>query len=126
MKIKDFAKSRRLTCRQDVDHTPIVAGKSGHLFEYDDSLFGVEVHRNWARASKRFREAGMTITQNGDDEGVAIFDPNSGECVKLALKYADVKRKKTPSTAQLDALARKRGRFEPQGQSGSGEIPSAA
>jgi hypothetical protein len=46
----------------------------------------------------------MQITQNCDQEGVATFDPEKPEQVRLALKYTDVKRRRRVSEAELRRL----------------------
>lgn len=117
MTITDFAKQHRLKVERDTnDETIIISGRLGesHLFEYDDARMGVAVipdtdrpHR-WTAARKAFRNAGMTITQNGDCEGIATFDPDNQVQVRAALDYADVRRRREPSSAQLEVLAKAR------------------
>jgi hypothetical protein len=48
----------------------------------------------------------MQITQDGDQEGVATFDPENPEQVQLAMKYADVKPQRRVSEAQRRRLRR--------------------
>jgi hypothetical protein len=46
----------------------------------------------------------MEIRQDGDHEGTATFDPENREQVRLAFKYADVKRKRQVSEATRGRL----------------------
>jgi hypothetical protein len=45
----------------------------------------------WVHARKKLIEAGLTIKQNGDAEGVALFNPEDKAQAKLALKMAGVR-----------------------------------
>ena len=47
----------------------------------------------------------MDITQDGDQEGVATFDRGNSEQVRVALKYAGVKRKRRVSEAERRRLS---------------------
>ena len=58
----------------------------------------------WNAARAAFLCAGMEITQDGDQEGTATFDPENPEQVRLALKYADVKRRRRVSEAERQRL----------------------
>jgi hypothetical protein len=114
MTLKQFAAKRNLR----ISHPPVddyvIQGKYGHLFEYDDAQFGVLImppgsgSRRWALASKQFRAANMVITQDADGEGVAAFDPNNREQLRLALRHAGISRKRKATPAQLQALAASR------------------
>jgi len=113
--IEAFASERKLRAECDPeDKTLIIRGNTGHIFEYDDDRLGVIVQpktdssRSWNKARKAFGAAEMTITQNGDAEGAATFDPKRPDQVELAMKYAEIKQKKVATPAQLEALARYR------------------
>lgn len=112
MNLSKFAEKYRLNLKPGEDGTDIIPGAEGdsHVFEYADDLLGVMImphtgtaHR-WRTARAAFLAAGMAITQNGDAEGVATFDPNNADQVRLALRYARVRRKKTVSKDQADRL----------------------
>jgi len=112
--IEAFAQKKKLETKRDRDRTLIVKGTRGHVFQYSDDRLAVMVQpktensRAWNKARKDFAAAGMTITQNGDAEGAATFDPKRPEQVNLAMKYAGIKQKKVATPAQLEALARYR------------------
>ena len=112
MNLSDFAAKQRLPMRQDHDGTEIIPGSEGssHVFQYNDDLLGVMImpetgtaHR-WRSAKAAFLAAGMGVTQSGDAEGVGTFDPSNRDQVRLALRYARIRRKKTLSKDQADRL----------------------
>jgi hypothetical protein len=113
--INQFAALYKLRLRRDPDDaTEIIPGRIGrsHVFEYGAGLLGALIMRKhptahyWNNAKRAFRAVGMAITQNAECEGCATFDPNNAEQVRVALKYATVKRKRQPSPAQLASLAK--------------------
>lgn len=78
--------------RSHDDDTDNIVGKYGEIYEYDDDSLGVmlipEPPRRglWVRSRKWFENLGMTITQNGDQEGAAIFDPADPHQAKAAIR----------------------------------------
>jgi hypothetical protein len=111
--ISDFASQHRFQTQLDKgDGTTIIPGRKGasHLFEYGEGLLGVPVMPNagtahwWNAARESFRRGGMEIRQDCDGEGVATFDPDNSEHVRLALKYAGITRKRNVSGATLNRL----------------------
>ena len=109
--LEEFARKHRLTTKRDSDESLIITGRNGNIFQFDEEKLGVVVQpgannpRAWNTARRAFERAGMTITQDGDCEGVATFDPKSSEQAKLAMQYANVKPKKVAMPAQLAAIA---------------------
>ena len=103
MTIQDFATRYRLHTRLDDDQTTIVPGKYGHIFDYDDDSLGVLIMPKkprlyyWGFRRTAFLQAGFTVTQNGDHEGAATFDPQNPAHAKLAIRSAGIKVKKTLS-----------------------------
>jgi len=113
MNIETFARQYRLhTVRDPEDRTAIIRGRKGksHLFEYGEGLLGVLVMPEvstahwWNACRTAFLGAGMQITQDGDQQGAATFDPRNPEQVRLALKFADVKRQRKVSEAERRRL----------------------
>jgi hypothetical protein len=111
--IEALAASYRLRIVRDPeDHTVIIPGRRGksHLFDYGLGRLGVVVAPNaetahwWNAARAAFRQVGVEISQDGDQEGVATFDPDQPEHVRLALKYAEVKRKRKVSEQERQRL----------------------
>lgn len=114
MTIYEFASRYRLHVkRSPEDGTLVILGRKGrsHLFEYDEESLGVMVMPNtrtahwWNAARAAFLSAEMQITQDADGEGVATFDPENTDQVRMALKYADVKRRRSVSEAERRRLA---------------------
>src|SRR6516165_5415545 len=103
MTIQDFATKYRLHTRLDDDQTTIVPGKYGHIFDYDDDSLGVLIMPKkprlyyWGFRRTAFLQAGFTVTQNGDHEGAATFDPQNPAQAKLAIKSAGIKPRRIPS-----------------------------
>ena len=113
MNIETFARQYRLcTVRDPEDPTAIIRGRKGksQLFEYGEGLLGVLVMLElstahwWNACGTAFLRAGMQITQDGDQEGVATFGPKNPKQVRLALKYADVKCQRRVSEAERRRL----------------------
>jgi len=64
----------------------------------------------WVHARKKLINAGFTVKQDGDAEGVVLFDPEDKAQAKLALKLAGIRtrqlsaERKAALTAQLAAV----------------------
>ena len=71
-------------------------------------------HR-WNAARSAFAKSGMEIRQDGDQEGTATFDPQDSEQVCLALRYAEVKRKRKVPEQERQRLAELGFKRPPQG-----------
>lgn len=109
--IQEFADNHRLKTRVDDDLTKIIPGKVGHIFEYDDELFGVMVmpdppKRNfWGYTRASLIEAGFQVLQDGDGEGTAAFSAANPKQVKLAIRAAGIKRRRMLSPADRERRA---------------------
>ena len=84
--IEHFAERHRLRISTEPDGTTIIPGRVGfHLYEYSDAelalmLCGGPIHTGrWARVRSKCLAAGMTLRQNGEDEGALSFDPTNRE-----------------------------------------------
>jgi hypothetical protein len=112
MDLRSFAQAERLKLRKDEDGSLIVPGKKGHLWEYGDCFLAVTLleltPRKWSHRRKLCLEAGMHLHQDGDFEGTCLFDPSDPTQVEVAIRVAEIKRRRIPSTAQLEVLARAR------------------
>ena len=68
----------------------------------------------WANARKKLVNAGFAIKQDGDAEGIALFDPEHKAQARLALKLAGIRtrelspERKVALAAQLIAARAKR------------------
>ena len=101
--IHTFAQQNRIRTFRDTDGTTIIRGRDGcHLYEYSDSELGLLVSseandprpRRWTGIRKRCLAAGMTLRQNGDDEGALSFDPNNRKQARLAIKVSSARPKR--------------------------------
>ena len=101
--IHTFAQQNRLPISRETDRTTVIAGRVGcHLYEYSDSELGLMVlsdakdsrPRRWAGIRKKCLEAGMTLRQNGEDEGALSFAPNNRQQAHLAIKIAGARPKR--------------------------------
>jgi hypothetical protein len=88
-----------LVKRSPDDDTDNIVGKYGEIYEYDDETLGVRVIPEpprrglWVRSREKFEALGMTITQNGDQEGAAMFDPSDPRQSKAAIKAIQAKKR---------------------------------
>jgi len=112
MDIQEFATKHRLRVKRAEDGEQIILGKFGHLYLHDDSTLGLLFmpprRRLWSRARRKLEAAGFVIWQDGDDEGSALFGGANTVQARLALKVIRARLRRTPSAAQLEALAKAR------------------
>ena len=110
MKVEKFAIIFRLQTSSDESGEPIVAGKYGHLFAYDDRHLGLmympdpksqrkSSPAGWISRRKLLIAAGFSIVQNGDAEGTGIFGPGNAKQAALAIRLAGCQRTKRCSLA---------------------------
>lgn len=112
MNLKTFAETNRLNVVRDECGDEIIPGANGHIGDgYNDGL-GVYVNgessRSWTFTRHKMESAGMRIRQNGDVDGVAVFDPTDPAQPRLAIEVAGIKTRRIsapPTPAQLAARA---------------------
>jgi hypothetical protein len=99
--IHAFAKQNRLRTCREADGTTVVRGQDGcHLYEYGEGEIGLMIlsdgthGRRWAGIRKKCVAAGMTLRQNGDDEGSLSFNPTSRKQSRLAIKVTGARPKR--------------------------------
>jgi len=109
--LRQFAEKHTLRVRRCCeDDTENVVGKFGEIYEYAPGLFGVMVipprrkgnglytmtpcRGLWVRCRAQFMKAGMTVTQDGDQEGAATFDPTNAEQATVAIQAIRAKRRR--------------------------------
>ena len=106
--VQRFAQTNRLKTKIDADGTPIIPGKLGHIYQYDENRLGVMVMpansrvRYWSATRRRLANLGFSIVQNGDCEGAAVFSPSDHEQTRAAIRTAGIKRKRQLSSAQIN------------------------
>ena len=105
----DFARRENVRLRRDECSDSVLVGKCGHVFDYGSGRFGLcltlHTKRQWSAAKRKLLAARFTITQDGDTEGVATFDPADAVQVSVAFKLAGIRHRRKPSPANLAALA---------------------
>lgn len=123
MTIKTFAESYRVRTRQDSCGDVIIPGKRyatdmpdrieyrSHVYDHDDGEhFGVCLTftsaRKWGSVRRKLEAAGFTIRQNGDTEGIGLFNPQDKAQSRLALKLAGVRTRRELSPERREAQAR--------------------
>jgi hypothetical protein len=116
MDLKEFAQKHSLQIRRSrQDDTDNIVGRFGEIYEYDDGelalmLCGVPTGTGrWSRVRSKCIAAGMTVRQNGDDEGALSFDPANKEQAALAVKLAGARPRRRLSPkhrAKLQAANR--------------------
>ncbi len=110
MILNNFAQQHRLTIGKDDCGDPIIPGKYGHLYKYSSIKLGVCIMSSsgnryrWNRTRAAFKAAGMNITQNGEQEGCATFDPKDATQVKTAILRAKVRTRRQVSPERREAI----------------------
>lgn len=111
--VQSFADRHRLKTRVSTeDGARIIPGKVGHVFEWDDGVFGVLImpkpprKQYWGFARRELLAAGFEIQQDGDGEGSATFDPSNPQQAKAAIRAAKVLRTRAFSPEHLEKLKR--------------------
>ena len=83
--------------------TDNIVGKFGEIYEYGDGTLGVMVLPDpprrgvWVRIRDKFARIGITITQNGDQEGAAVFDPSILQQAQAAIDAIRARKIRTLS-----------------------------
>ncbi len=121
-RLRTFAEAHRLRTRRDEDNTLMIPGKVGHIWEFDEDLLAVTLlnltNGKWSGEKRGRRkpccDVGMKLHQDGDCEGTLLFDPEDAEQVELALRVAEVKRRRwmSPENKQRFVEAGKATRFK--------------
>lgn len=109
---RDFAQKynvSRTAFSRDESGDLILQGKDAHIYAFSEIRLGVcpecGTTKGWNAARQKLETAGFRITQDGEQEGGAIFDPANREQARLALKLAGVREKRKLSPKQLANLA---------------------
>jgi len=117
MTLPQFADHYRLKLVHDECGDPIVHGRLGNdsnISEYSDTELtlcwlpdGKTPARSglWKRTKAKCVAAGMTLHQDGDAEGIFIFDPADAGQAKLAIKCVKAKAKRQMTPERLAALS---------------------
>jgi len=104
-----FAETHHLSLKKDGCGDHVIPGASGHIFDgYADGRLGVYVDgespKAWTYARRKLEQTGMTIRQNRDVDGVAVFDPANREQARVAIRITGARVRRMagpPSPAQI-------------------------
>ena len=128
MDIKAFASTHNVRTKHDGCGDIIIPGKQfatdmpkrleyrSHVFDYQDGqhfalclMFAAAgdsgKSAKWTYAKHKLTAAGFSICQDGEAEGIALFDPANKAQARLALRLAGVKTRRTMSPEKAHALA---------------------
>jgi hypothetical protein len=82
-----------------------------HVYEHGAGRFGVmlmfDSARKWSNAKKTLIAGGFAIRQNGDTEGMALFDPEDKAQARLALKIAGARIRRQLSPEKREAVVKR-------------------
>ena len=122
--LREFAARERIRISTHPDDgTMIVAGKFGHIYEFDDRRLAV-LHmpecrhpgpRFWNSMRERCKAAGMHVEQDGECEGSLTFSALNPVHVALALRLAGVKRMRQLDDGNLQEGRRYRPEIRAEG-----------
>ena len=115
MQIEQFAEQHRLRTRRDECNDTIIPGRVGQIYDNGAGRRGVMYMpdpdgnrdpspKRWNNRKRKLTAAGCQIKNDGDGEGIALFDPDNAVQVRLAIQVAGIKRIRMsapPSPAQV-------------------------
>jgi hypothetical protein len=109
MNVEQFAEAFKVNTKRDDCNERIVQGKNGsHIFDGYDNRLSValmfDTKRRWNTVKRKLESAGITIRQDGDTEGIAIFDPADRKQARLALKLAGIRIRRALTPEQRQAM----------------------
>jgi hypothetical protein len=124
LNIQQFAEANRLRTKEDSCGERLIPGKQfctdtpkrveyrSHVYEHGTGQLGVcllfNSARKWEAAKRKMVDAGLTIRQNAHTEGTALFNSGDKNQVRLVLKLAGIKTRRTATAAQLAMLHKAR------------------
>lgn len=87
----------------------VVYGTFGQLFEHDEdhvgAMYMVEPPRKgWKRMKDKLLAVGAVVSQNGDMEGVVLFEFNNGKALRAACSVLKIANKRSMTPAQREAV----------------------
>lgn len=102
MELKQWAQAHNVWVTPDVCGDPIIPGKAlqlecCHVFDFEDGAhFGLclmlDHGRSWSAAKTKALAAAFTLKQDGDREGILLFDPANETQSELALSLAGIRQ----------------------------------
>src|ERR1700739_2989956 len=104
MVLENWAVNQKLKVKRDSCGEPLIVPGNprrsediSHLYQHDDKTLGLvllyDTPTLWANAKKRLTGLGFTVHQDGETEGVLLFDPENQSQVQAAIKVAGLKKR---------------------------------
>jgi hypothetical protein len=115
MLLENFAVEHHLTTRRDSCGEPLIVPGNprrsediSHIYEHSDGVLGLVLLYDtpllWKNAKKRLLGLGFTVHQDGETEGILLFDPKNAVQVQAAIKIAGLKHKRQISETRRTLL----------------------
>jgi hypothetical protein len=128
--VKEFAQQHGLRTKRDECDELYIPAKRGQIFDYCDGRFGVMVLKDtvlgWGYARKALERAGFEITQDGDEEGTGLFNPEDAKQAKIAFKVVQPYRKKAYSQEAIEKMRERLRKVNSARQTTIGEASQGA
>jgi hypothetical protein len=128
MELREFAKRYRLKTSDECGET-VIWGKHGQIYQWGSGRLGALYSldetcrhrrrpkpaqpsaRKWGNARRALQSGGFELIQNGDWEGALLFDGESAEQARLAIRILGIKRRRKLSPEQAAKAAERLARF---------------
>jgi hypothetical protein len=119
LNIKEFAQKYRVNTKRDSCGEDIVVGSirpdgparpecASHIYQNDSVQFGLflpfRTKTKWTFAKKKLVAAGFTIKQDGDTEGIALFNPEDRKQVRVAFRVGCIRVRQEVTPERREAL----------------------
>ena len=112
MNLTTFAEQHRVKVTKDSCGDPIIQGKAhpdANISEHDGGMLAMcfmgDSTGRFRNVRKACLAAGFRLVQEGDSEGIFVFDPSDKAQAKLAIKSARVRVKRQMTPEQVAVLS---------------------
>ncbi len=118
--LKQFAETYRLKIKPDSCGDQIIPGKprkadkhedKNHIYDHGDGQFGLYINftsasssAKWTYSRARLLESGFKSWQDGDFDGIVLFNPSNKKQARHAIKEAGARIKRVLSPEERDRL----------------------
>jgi hypothetical protein len=115
MVLENWAVEQNLKVRRDSCGEPLIVPGNprrsediSHIYQHSPDVLGLvllyDTPTLWSNAKKKLTGLGFTVHQDGDTEGVLLFNPENQTQVTAAIKTAGLKKHYPISEAKRAAL----------------------
>lgn len=106
--LDDFAKTYRFTVTKNVgDDDDVIVGPKGTIYIHGGPTLAACIEVGWGRSKPSLIDAGCVVSQNGDHEGVVVFDPRQARQAKQAIHAVGLDIKAKPADLPENTVAAK-------------------